>query len=179
MRRYLARILIGLITLTLGIGVGTFWLKQRSTIFQPSGTIPVVALLPDERESAIEIVFRDMIRRHEAHTTYFLSIGPYDDPSDSLMARFKGSTVAIKKLSQGVRNGPQLIDRDTGEIGVHLQFGFYTAQSENEAIVGATWEYWKSVGRKPEGELKPYEYRLSRSDGRWQIQTSKFEPPMF
>jgi hypothetical protein len=60
MQRYLARILIGLITLTLGIGLGTFWMKQRGAIFQPSETIPVLALLPDERESVIEVVFRDM-----------------------------------------------------------------------------------------------------------------------
>ncbi len=118
MKRYSARILIGLVTLTLGIAVGSFWIKRRSVSLT---TIPAVVLLPDERESAIEVVFRDMIQSHDAHATYFLSYGPYDDPSDSLMARFKGSPFTIKKLSQSTSNGPQLIDRTTGDIGVHLQ----------------------------------------------------------
>jgi hypothetical protein len=162
----------------LGIGVGTLWINRRDTVFQPSENIPVVALHPDEREGVIEIVFRDMMQRHETHTTYFLSFGPDDDPPDSIMVRFNESSVTVKKLSQAVRNGPQLIDQETGEIGVNLMFGSYTAVNQNEVVVGTRWEYWKRVGRKPEGEFKPYEYRLRKVGGTWKIETVKFEPPI-
>lgn len=128
MKRYSARILLGLVTLTLGIAVGTFWIKRR-TVRQPLSTIPAVVLLPYERErlareSVIEIVFRDMIQSHEAQTTYFLSFGPDNDPADSFMARFKGSSVVIRKLSEALRNGPQVIDRESGTPECSSNLGF-------------------------------------------------------
>jgi hypothetical protein len=178
MKRYPAIILIGLVTLALGIAVGTFWTKQREAS-RAISTIPSVVLLPNERESAIEIVFLHMIESHEAHPTYFLSFGPDNDPTDSFMARFKGSSVVTRKLSEAVRNDTQVIDRESGKVGVQLKFGFYIPISKSEAVVSTGWEYWKRVGRKPEGEIKSYEYRLQKIDGSWRIKTRKFEPLMF
>lgn len=178
MKRYSARFLIALVALTLGIGAGTFWIKRRMMSQHPSA-IPSVALMPDEKESAIELVFRDMIQSHEAHPTYFLSFGPADDPADSFVARFKDSSVVIKKLSEAGRNGPQVIDRETGNAGAQLRFGFYKPISESECVVATGWEYWKTLGEKPEGELESYEYRLQKIEGTWAIKSRKLEPLMF
>src|SRR4029434_8163535 len=92
-------------------------------------------------------VFRDLIQRYPQHPVYFFSFAE-TDPSEAFMARFEGEP-GVKKLSQAIRNANQVIDRESGVIGVHVQAGIYYPINENEVEVGAVWELSERLGKHP------------------------------
>lgn len=117
------------------------------------------------------------MQRYQPHSVYFLSFAE-TDPSDEFMARFMGNSASIQKLSQAIRNENQVIDRESGVIGVHLQAGIYYPISECEVRVGATWELSERLGKDPKWTIWPSEYQLQKVDGNWAIKSYKIVAPI-
>jgi hypothetical protein len=174
MKRFFFYAIVSILTASIGIAL-TIWLTSRRQL-RP----PVLADVPIKNQSckddAIEIVFRDLMQRYPPHAVYFLSFAEAD-PSDEFMARFK-TDPRIKKLSQAIRNANQVVDRDSGQIGVHVQAADYYAINENEVRVGAAWEIVERLGKDPSWTIWCMEYRLQRVSGRWVIESSKILPPL-
>ena len=129
----------------------------------------------DNKDDAIEKVFRDLIQRYPSRPVYFLSFGE-TDPGEGFMNRFAGES-RIKKLSQAIRNANQVIDPESGLIGVHVQVGIYYPIDEDNVKVGATWEFVQPVGKDRGWTMWPMEYQLRRVNGKWVIASSKIAPP--
>lgn len=174
MKRLLFYTAVSLLTASLGIAL-TIWLTSRRQV-RPPVLADVSIKIPDGKDDAIEIVFRDLMQRYPPHPVYFLSFGE-TDPSVEFMVRFKTDR-RIKKLSQAIRNANQVIDRDSGVIGVHVQAGTYYPINENEVRVGAAWEMVERLGKDPSWTIWCIEYRLQRVNGRWVIESSKIVPPV-
>ena len=130
----------------------------------------------DDEDDAIEIVFRDLIRRYPSRPVYFLSFAE-TDPSENFMRRFAGDP-RFRKLSHAIRNANQVIDPESGLIGVHVQAGIYSPIDENNVTVGATWEFVRPVGKNPGWTMWGVEYQLRRVNGKWLIASSKIVPPL-
>src|SRR6266542_2663136 len=174
MRRFVSYAGVSLLTASLGIAL-TISLTSRNRV-RP----PVIANVPikssDDKGDVIEIVFRDLIHRYQSRPVYFLSFAE-TDPSDDFMARFNGDP-RIKKLSQAVRNANQVIDRESGVIGVHVQAGIYYPVDDNEVLVGAVWELSERLGKDPSWIIWNVEYRLQKVSSKWVIKSFKIVPPI-
>lgn len=175
MRRYVFHVAVTLLTLSLGIAIG-IWFKSPNPA-PASSTAKDSISIPDEKGDVIEIVFRDLMQRYQPHSVYFLSFAE-TDPSDEFMARFKGSGASIQKLSRAIRNQNQVIDRESGVIGVHLQAGIYYPISECEIRVGATWELSERLGKDPKWTIWSSEYHVQKVEGKWAIKSYKVVPPI-
>jgi len=173
MKRFLIYVSVTLVTAGLGI-VLTIWLTSWTRVEPSVSQVPIRT--SDGKEDAIEIAFRDLIQRYPAHPVYFLSFAE-TDPSDDFMARFEGDP-RIKKLSQAKRNANQVIDPESGLIGVHLQAGIYYPINENEVKVGACWELVERLGKHPSWIFWNIEYHFQRIHGKWVIKSSKIVPPI-
>jgi hypothetical protein len=174
MRRFAIYAVIALMTTSLGIAL-TIWLAFRNRARPPvTASVPVKSA--DDKEDIAEIVFRDLIHHYPSRPVYFLSFAE-TDPSDQFMSRFKDDP-RIKKLSQAIRNANQVIHRESGVIGVHVQAGIYYPVNENEVSVGAIWEFSERLGKDPKWVVWDVQYRMQRVNGIWVIKSSTIVPPL-
>ncbi len=174
MKRLLLYACISLVTACLGI-VLTLWLTSRAHV-NPPVVEKVASKRADDKDDAIEIVIRDLIQRYPARQVYFLSFAE-TDPSDEFMGRFQGDR-RIKKLAQAIRKANQVVEPESGVIGVHVQVGIYYPINENEVRVGAVWEFVEPVGKDPGWNIWDVEYHLRRVNGKWAIASSRIVPPL-
>ncbi len=174
MKRLGLYVAVGLLTASIGITV-SMWLMSRRQV-RPPAVAEVPISVQDRKDDAIEIVFRDLMQRYPPHSVYFFSFCE-TDPSDEFMARFRADR-RIKKLSEANRNANQVVDRDSGQIGVHVQSCFHYPLNESEFRVSAMWEIVERLGPNPSWTIWPLEYRLQRVNGRWVIESSKIVPPI-
>jgi len=174
MKRFVIYAAVGLLTAILGI-ILAIWASHRNPkAKEVVSNVPTKIL--NVKDEAIEIVFRDLIQRYPAHPVYFLSFAE-TDPSEDFMSRFAGDP-RIKKISQAIRNANQLIDSESGVIGVHIQAGIYYPINEDEVRVGAAWEFVQPVGKDPGWNIWDVEYHLRKVNGKWEIMSSKIVPPL-
>jgi hypothetical protein len=174
MKRLLLYAWVGLITACVGVAL-TIWLTSRAHV-KPTPVEKILIKSAADKDDAIELVMRDLIERYPAHPVYFLSFAE-TDPSDDFMRRFRADH-RIKRLSQAIQKANQVIDPESGVIGVHVQVGIYYPLNENEVRVGATWEFVEPVGKDPGWQLWPVEYLLRRVNKQWVITSFKIVPPL-
>jgi hypothetical protein len=174
MKRFLIYVAVSLLTAGLGITL-TMWPGYRNPVRRVVvSNVPIK--ISNDKDDVIEIVFRDLIQRYPSQPVYFLSFGE-TDPSEDFMRRFAGDP-RIKKLSQAIRNANQVIDPESGLIGVHVQAGIYYPIDESNVEVWAAWEIVQPVGKDPGWTIWPMKYQLRRVNGKWVIASSKIIPPL-
>ena len=174
MKRLPIYVAVGLLIVALGITLTILSSHRNSVRTVVTNNVP--NKISNDKVDAIELVFRDLIQRYPSHPVYFLSFGE-TDPSEDFMRRFAGDP-RIKKLSRAIRNYNQVIDPESGVIGVHVEGGTYYPMNEDEVQVVATWELVQPKGKDPGWTIWPVEYRLRRVNGKWIITASKIKPPL-
>jgi len=174
-KRLLIYICVALVTASLGIAL-TIWLASRHHVGRAVVANAPIRTSDDDRDDAIELVFRDLIHRYPTRPVYFLSFCE-TDPGAKFMERFQADH-RFKKLSQAVRNANQVIDPESGSIGVHVTSCFYKPVNENEVKVSAVWEFVQPSGKDPGWIFWDVEYQLRRLNGKWVIRSSRLVPPL-
>jgi hypothetical protein len=186
MKTYFSRVLVTLLTLSVGIVVSVWWsARARPTLPPPANLTRPIS---EDRDDAIEIVFRELMSRYEwdselvflmyryeRHPTYFLSYAQ-SDPTEQFMARFSGPNASVKKLSEAVRNENRVLDRQSGRVGIRLDAAFYYPINDDEVRIGVTWGFSQRLGKDSKWAIWSSEYDLQKVNGKWVIKSYKKLP---
>jgi hypothetical protein len=133
---------------------------------------PFEFYLDDIREAIFRYQFSNNYSgQQQSARVYFIGIyipgdstrqGYYADPSDELMARFRGNTPSVKKASQCTQSIYGVFDKETGERGLLFRVESIRQLSGDEVEVeGGYFE----AGLSASGNI----YTVRRIGGRWVV----------
>ena len=122
----------------------------------------------DIREAVLRHMFEHEARQQKAYTKILFISVEKKDPDDKFIARFKGQTPPVKKVSESVIKGDMgsVVDKKTGQQGIIYRAGKVRWINENEAEVDGSYR----VANLFAGGCS---YRVVRDEDKWMVKECK------